>query len=338
MGSEMKNRREFLKEVAAGAALLGTEGKLLFGAVKEQKGSAGKSKVVLVHDPSLRGQGGGAPDEKRVSALLDRAMQTYFNQKNPVDPWKRLVHPGQVVSLKVNTIAGRGLSTHVLLVDAICERLQQAGIKAGNIIVWDRTNRELEAAGFKIATDPNQVRCFGTDSIGYEDTQLSFGLVKTRLSKIMSQSDVVINVPILKHHGMSGMTMAMKNMYGVIKNPQEQHGGGCNPYVADLNAIPEIRRKVRFIVGDIFTSAYQGGPGFRPQFAWNHNALIVGEDRVAIDYLGWQIIERKRTEKGLPSLEQAGTPPRYIATAADAQHALGTNDPAKISLTELSMA
>lgn len=334
----MKNRREFLKEVAAGAALLGTEGKLLFGAAKAHSGATGKSKVVLVHDPQLRGQAGGAPDEKRVGALLDRAMQAYFNQKNPVDSWKQIVRPGQVVSLKVNTIAGRGLSTHIALTDAICERLQQAGIKAGDIIVWDRTNRELEAAGFKISTDRNRVRCFGTDTVGYENTQLTFGSVKTQLSKIMTQSDVVINVPILKHHGMSGMTMAMKNMYGVIKNPQDQHGGGCNPYVADLNAIPEIHQKVRFVVGDIFTSAYQGGPGFRPQFAWNHNALIVGEDRVAVDYLGWQIIERKRSEKGLMSLEQAGTPPRYIATAADAQHALGTNDPARIALTELSMA
>lgn len=334
----MKNRREFLKEVAAGAAILGTEGKLLLGAVKGQKGTAGKSRVVMVQDPLLRGQSGGAPDEKRVSAMLDRAMQTYFNVKNPIDPWKRVARPGQVVSLKVNTIAGRGLSTHVALVDVICERLQQAGIKAGDIIVWDRTNRELEGAGFKISTDRSRVRCFGTDSVGYEDAQLTFGLVKTQLSKIMTQSDVVINVPILKHHGMSGVTMAMKNMYGVIRNPKDQHGGGCNPYVADLNAIPEIHQKVRFIVGDIITSAYHGGPGFRPEFAWNHNAIMVGEDRVAMDHLGWQIIERKRAEKGMKPLEQVGNPPRYIATAADTQHRLGTNDLAKIALTELSMA
>lgn len=336
--SEAKNRREFLKEVAAGAALLGAESQLLLGATKAAKGAAAKSRVVLVNDPQLRGQAGGAPEEKRVGALLDRAMETFYGAKNPVDPWKKIVRPGQVVSLKVNTIAGRGLSTHVSLVDAICDRLQKAGIKAGDIIVWDRTNHELEAAGYKISTDRSRVRCFGTDSVGYEDAQLTFGQVKTQLSKIVTQSDVIINVPILKHHGMSGITMAMKNMYGAIRNPKDQHGGGCNPYVADLNAIPEFRHKVRFIVGDVFTSCYHGGPGFRPEFAWSHNSLMVGEDRVAVDYHGWQIIERKRAEKGMKPLDQSGIPPRYIATAADAQHTLGTNDPAKIAFTELSMA
>ena len=44
------------------------------------------------------------------------------------------------------------------------------------------------------------VRCFGTDRVGYEEEQLSLGRVKTQLSKIVTQCDVMINVPILKHH------------------------------------------------------------------------------------------------------------------------------------------
>jgi len=34
-------------------------------------------------------------------------------------------------------------------------------------------------------------------------------------------------------------------------------------------------------------------------------------------------------------LEAEGRPPRYIATAADASHRLGTNDPRKISVVEV---
>ncbi|MDR3736410.1 MAG: DUF362 domain-containing protein [Acidobacteriaceae bacterium] len=331
----MNSRREFLKEAAAGVALLGAESKLALAA---QDKHAGKSRVVIVHDKSLRGPAGDAPEEARVAAILDRAMEAYFQQKNPITPWKQIVHPNQVVSLKVNTIAGKGLSTHVALVNAICERLQQSGVRPGNIIVWDRTNHELEAAGFKIATDTNHVRCFGTDSVGYEDAVLTSGMVKTQLSKIVTQSDVIINVPVLKHHGGAGITMAMKNMYGVIKNPSDQHGNNCNPYVADLNTLPELHRKLRFVVGDIFTCVYAGGPRYKPEYAWNHNQLIVGEDHVAIDYLGWQIIEKKRAEKGLKSLEDSHSAPRYIATAADSQHKLGTNDPGRILLTELSIA
>ena len=62
---------------------------------------------------------------------------------------------------------------------------------------------------------------------------------------------------------------------------------------------------------------------------------FVGEDRVALDTIAWEMIERKRTEVGLPTLEAAGRPPRYIATAADAAHSLGTNDPQRINRVEI---
>jgi uncharacterized protein (DUF362 family) len=146
---------------------------------------------------------------------------------------------------------------------------------------------------------------------------------------------MVIGVPILKDHSMSGITFAMKNMYGVLSRPQDLHGGGCNPGVADLNAVPVIREKVRFTIGDAMSSVCDGGPGLHPEHLWQPNALIVGEDRVAIDHIAWQTIERRRAETGLPTLEAAGRPPRYIATAADAAHKLGTNDPKRIHLMEI---
>jgi hypothetical protein len=37
---------------------------------------------------------------------------------------------------------------------------------------------------------------------------------------------------------------------------------------------------------------------FRPEHLWYPNALIVGEDRVAVDQTAWQMIERKRAEAG----------------------------------------
>jgi uncharacterized protein (DUF362 family) len=330
----MSNRREFLKEMVAGAAVLGTGANLAFG----QRNAAQKSKVVIVRDPQLRNPG-PEPDGKRVTLMLDRAMETYFHTQNPVEPWKQIVRPGQVVGVKVNTL-GRKLSSALPLVLAICERLQQAGIKAGDIIIWDRSSRDLQSGGYQISTAPGAIRCFGTDTAGYgyEEMPVSFGKVTTRLSKILTQCDVTINVPVLKNHGMSGVTMAMKNMYGVIHNPNQMHGTSCNPYIADLNMIPAIRDKVRFVIGDMITAVYEGGPGYRPEYSWNENGIIVGEDRVAIDHTALQIIERKRAEKGLNTLEQAGAPAHYIATAADAQHNLGTNDPAKIALTEQTLA
>jgi uncharacterized protein (DUF362 family) len=328
----MHNRREFVKEMVAGVAVLGTGTNFALGEAKP----AQKSRVVIVRDAKLRTPGPG-PDATRMAAMLDHAMQTYFHTQNPVQPWKEIVRPGQVVGLKVNTL-GRALSPNPALVAAICERLQQAGIKAGDIIVWDRSSRDMQAAGFKLTTAPGGVRFFASDTAGYEDASVSYGTVTTRLSKILTQCDVVINMPVLKNHNLAGVTMAMKNMYGVINNPNAMHGTACNPSIADLNMIPAIRQKVRFVVGDMMTAVYEGGPSYRPEYAWNEDGLLVGEDQVAIDYTSAQIIERKRAEKGLKTLEQNGTPWHYIATAADAQHRLGTNDPARIALIEHSIA
>ena len=329
----MNNRREFLKTAATGAVLLGSHSKLGLAAIAETR--AGKSKVVVARDPELH-NANGQLDEKRVQALLDHAIASYTGHDRPVESWKHLVPTDKVIGLKVNGLGGKGISSHAALVMAICERLQQAGVKPGNIIVWDRNARDIEACGLTINTDPSRIRVFGSDVSGYEDQQVSYGAANIKLSKILTREcDMVIGVPILKDHIMAGVTFAMKNMYGVVDRPQSLHGGGANPAVADLNCIPAIRDKVRFTIGDAMSSVYNGGPGFRPEFLWQPNSLIIGEDRVAVDHTAWQILERKRAEVGMPTFDAAKRPPRYIATAADATHNLGTDDPSRIHLLEV---
>jgi hypothetical protein len=72
-----------------------------------------------------------------------------------------------------------------------------------------------------------------------------------------------------------------------------------------------------------------------PQWSWPFNGLIVSRDPVALDFTGWQIIERKRAEKGMKPLRELKREPVYIARAADADHRIGTNDPASIQKVEV---
>ncbi len=335
----MKDRREFLKDAATGAVLLGSRSKLGLAAILGQRAAAGQSKVVVATDAALHSTG-SQPDEKIVLALLDRAMAAYTGREKPVEAWKRILPQNdlasKVIGLKGNGLGGRGISTHASLVLAICERLQQAGVRAGNIVAWDRNARDLEACGLTINTDPSRVRCYGSDVAGFEDQQTSCGPQRIRLAKILTRDcDMVIGVPILKDHDMAGITFSMKNMYGALDRPNLLHDNHCNPGVADLNCIPVIRDNVRFTIGDAMSSIYQGGPGFRPEHIWYPNALVVGADRVAVDHTAWRMIERKRAEVGLPTLEDAGHPPHYIATAADPAHQLGVNDPQRIHLMQV---
>ena len=54
-----------------------------------------------------------------------------------------------------------------------------------------------------------------------------------------------------------------------------------------------------------------------------------------MDYVGWQIIEKKRSAEGMKTLEAMKRKPQYISTAADARHRLGIADPNRIELIEV---
>ena len=286
---------------------------------------AGKSRVVVARDP-----------KPRVAALLDRAMQSFYNCDTPVEAWRKVVRPGETVGLKVNCLSGKGNSTSVALVEAVSERLQQAGIGQDKIIIWDRLNEDLESAGFRPSARSGRIRYMGNDVLGYESDLTVYGSAGSLLAKTLTQlCDAVINLPVLKDHGIVGVTMALKNMFGAIHNPNKYHTNAGDPYVADVNAMPEIRSKVRLTICDAVTAQYEGGPTYMPQWTWAFNGLMVAQDPVALDTVAWQIIEQKRAAIGMKPLKAMNREPRYIATAADARHKLGVTDPARIDRVEI---
>jgi uncharacterized protein (DUF362 family) len=330
------NRRDFVRHCLAGSLAPASSSFITREAQSPNQKvvAAEKSRVAIARDAQLRGARNNT-DSNGVLKLLDRSMQTFFGSDNVLDPWRKMVRPNEVVGLKVNCLAGKGLSTNVLLVEAVVERLQQAGIPAGNIVIWDRSNADLESAGFKINTRPDRLRCMGNDVLGYEEDLAAFGSAGSRICKTVTQlCNAVISLPILKDHGIVGMTMALKNFFGAIHNPNKYHLQAGDPYVADVWMLPPIRQKTRLTICDATTACYEGGPSFLPQWTWPYNGLIVSRDPVALDHTGWQIIENKRAEKGMKSLAAAGREPRYIATAADPQHRLGTNDPTRIEVVQ----
>ena len=324
------NRREFLRTCAAGAMLAGGTYRFpTFFSARE------KTTVVIPRDPLLRGAGSNL-DSGRLLKMLDGAVQMLYGTDSPLEAWKKVARPGEVVGLKVNGLAGRGISTSVLLVQLLCARLQDAGIPQRDIIIWDRLNADLESAGFRIATRPDRIRCFGNDMLGYEEELATYGSVGSCLAKTLTRvCDAVINLPVLKDHGIAGVTMALKNLFGAIHNPNKYHLNVGDPYVADVNMLPPIRQKVRLHICDATTAQYEGGPSYMPQWTWPYNALLMSRDPVALDYVGWQILEQKRAEKGMKSLRALGRSPDYIATAADPKHRLGTNDPNQIEVAEV---
>jgi uncharacterized protein (DUF362 family) len=252
----------------------------------------------------------------------------------PAAAWHSLFSSGEKIGIKLSCLPGRALSSGYGLVMAIVAGLQSAGVKEKNIYIWERTNRELERAGF--APGRSDLNIVGTDSYpgdGYSDTIEFAGSVGTRFSRIMEKVDALINVPVLKDHDLAGVSIGMKNFYGAIYNPNKFHQNNCDPYVAELSTHPLIKNKLRLIICDASRVQVNNGPAYSPAYAWEFGGILVGRDPVALDYLGWQIIETRRKAIGLKSLKAVKREPTYIATAAKLK--LGNMDMSNVRKIEI---
>jgi len=319
-------RRDFLKTTTLGAAAA------YVGAHSTHTlEAADKSRIVRIRDTRML-DSAGKVDRAAVKPAIVQALTELTGTDSVKDAWMKVfpeLKSTDVVGFKVNCI-NRYLPAHPGVAIPLAESLVEAlDVNPNNIIIWDRTARELSRSGYELNKSDKGIRVMGTK----EDSEYDSGRniivndgVTVRPSRILSgMCTYLVNIPVLKDHGIAGVTFSMKNHYGSIDNPRACHRGNCNPYLPNLNSDTLVREKTKLIFGDAIQGIYDGGPHGSPQ--WAQNELIAGFDTVACDYSAMILIDKKRKEMGLPFIAaKAG----YINDAAE--KGLGTNDINKIDM------
>ena len=135
---------------------------------------------------------------------------------------------------------------------------------------------------------------------------------------------------------LAGMTGALKNNFGCIDNPNKMHLDGCDPFVAEVNALPQIRRKQRLIIMDALRPILHGGPSYVPGSAVPAHTLLFGTDPVAVDTIGLHLLEAMRAAHRLPSLAKAGMPAAYLRTAERLGLGVGSVDGIDVAHIEVA--
>jgi hypothetical protein len=151
---------------------------------------------------------------------------------------------------------------------------------------------------------------------------------RSHLTTIVSRMvNKVVTIPVLKDHRSAGVTLALKNMsHGMNNNVARSHISGiahgfphhegliptgpnqCNTFIPAAVNQPAIREKATLHILDGLIGVYEGGPGTwnRSWGVWPFGSLLFATDPVALDMIGWGIIDAKRLELKLPRVAEMG--------------------------------
>ena len=292
-----------------------------------------KSMVVIVK--KRNNQNVFISDPKIIRKMYQEGLISITGLKNPVDALHALFRDKDRIGIKINTIAGRVISTLPTTSLSLAQLFADNGWDANNILIWDRTNRELKEAGYRLNMNQKGIKVYGTDSngVGYTKNLTAYLNIGSLFSTIQSHTITAsISLAVLKDHGLAGVTAGMKNYFGAIHNPNKYHDNNCDPFIAELFGTPVIQNKHKISILDALKIQYHRGPSSHPKWAENYGALIFSRDPVAVDTVGWQIIDHTRKKKGLPSLEEEERSPKYLFTAE--KMGLGTSNLNKIDIIE----
>jgi uncharacterized protein (DUF362 family) len=290
--------------------------------------------VEVQHADSVRD---GVPNPEVVRSMVGRGLAALTGIDEPVEAWRSLFEPGDVVGIKVNPVGNPHAISNYATVHAIVAGLDAAGIRRKDVLIFDRYRDQFLKAGYE-KNLPDGCR-WDAAVDAYEEAQLdladydpdvfvSLDIVHARpvvhdprdertrrshLAKIVTQKvNKLICIPVLKDHGSGGVTLALKNMsHGLVNNVARSHGthdtNTCNLFIPAIVAHPVIRKKAVLQVLDGLNAVYQGGPGAaRPTYVWPYKALFFATDPVAMDRVCWEIIDAKRVEQGLPPVAESG--------------------------------
>ena len=242
------DRREFLWKGLGGAALAGTA--LAVGDYHRVFATPAGMPAAM---PDLVAVKGGEP-----AAMFDKAIEACGGMG-------RFVARGKKVLVKPNigwdVSPERGGNTHPALVRRIIEHCFNAGAKEVRVFDhscdnWRSTYKNsgieqaVNAAGGKIVS--------GDSESYYQSVAVPRGknLTEAKVHELLLDADVFINVPILKHHGSSVVTIGMKNLMGVVWDRGFWHRNDLHQCIADFSTY----RRPDLIVVDAYYVMKQNGP------------------------------------------------------------------------------
>ncbi|MDE3089606.1 MAG: DUF362 domain-containing protein [Chloroflexota bacterium] len=338
------SRREFLRGAAvAGAAL--ALGRWLSFPGSVARAAIPPHRVVHTHSNDATfwdyatGWYGDYVNQTVVDAMTDRGVTALTNTVTLADAWRALIPgytAGQKVAIKINlNNASCGDTGQVIdalphPINSVIRGLKASGVAESDISVYDVTNgwhigamparlvSQVTALYPSVQFQASEPGC--STALGYSATQrIQFNtpIGKPAISdrpicNALANASYLINMPIMKKHGMAGVTLGFKNHFGSFDHCEYVHWSvdlGDGEYVSTYNGMVDIYNNTHFknktvlTIGDGLYGArinnYDEIPSPWPTFGnKSPNSLFFSIDPVAIDCVMYDFLE---AEGGVPT-------------------------------------
>lgn len=304
------DRRDFIKKSIQAGIFIGSASSL-----GKYSNLFASQKSIPSNNYDLVAIKGGEPD-----AMFDKAIESLGGMKS-------FVKKGQKVVVKPNigwdVTPERAGNTNPVLVKRIVQHCYEAGAK--EVYIFDNTcdnwKRCYSNSGIERAVkDAGGKMVPGNSESYYQKVEVKQGkkLTDTKVHELILESDVFINVPILKDHSSTHLTIAMKNLMGNVWDRQYWHRNDLHQCIADFTSF----RKPDLNIVDAYYVMKKNGPrGTSRGDVILLKSQIISPDIVAVDAAAAKLF----------GMEPADV--EYIKFANDMK--LGTMDLSKLNINRI---
>lgn len=312
--------------------ILGTAAAATIAGRGADEAETARARVVRVESSKI--WKGDKRDPQVIAEMVNRGMAAFTGQAKADEAWKQFFKPGMRVGLKINLLGRPLLFTARELTEAVAAGVISAGVKPADIVVWDRHGDHFGPTDYA----PGAGKLGERIQVGgqYDSSRAMRGSGGVApIDRIATeQTDVTVNLPLMKDHSLSGVTLALKNIaFGCYSHHRAAHGGSCDPYIAEAYAHYLTQTKVPLHILDATKCCFDDGPQpSNVDAIWKENAIYFATDPVAMDAACREVILQKRQAAGASDTRRAA---RHIETAAGMR--LGVGDVSRIDVVTVKL-
>ncbi|MCP4633544.1 MAG: DUF362 domain-containing protein [candidate division Zixibacteria bacterium] len=215
----------------------------------------------------------------------------------------KFVNEGDTVVVKPNIGWDRkpeqAANTHPGVVAETIKMCYEAGAK--KVLVFDRTcnsaKRCYASSGIEEAAKNAGADVFHMVKAGYKEYEMPGNkhLESWPLYTLAMEADCLINIPVAKHHSIAGLTLAMKNLMGIMGGKRAEIHWKIHKYLPELAAF--VKPKLNVIDATRILTA-NGPQGGNLKDVKKMDTVIASADIASADAYATTLFGRKPTDIG----------------------------------------